>query len=78
MTKLASAALAFLLAGPALAEAPSPATPPPAGKKAEAPPAPAKPKDAKTAKTAKTPAPKAGAPAPKDAPCEPVKPCPIE
>ncbi|HSM91766.1 MAG TPA: hypothetical protein VLT47_02705 [Anaeromyxobacteraceae bacterium] len=80
MKTLASAALAALLAsGPALADAPAPA--PAAG--AQAAPT-AKPREglrpagkkgaaAKDAKDAPRPAHE-----PKEAPCEPVKPCPIE
>jgi hypothetical protein len=81
MTKPFTAALAaILLAGAALADAPAPVRPPvPAEAKAEgaAKPVDGAPKEAKDARAAKKPAKKAAA-GQKDAPCEPVKPCPIE
>jgi hypothetical protein len=79
MKKLAAALAAVLLSGSALADAPAPAQPEPA-------PAPVKDegaarapeKKAKDPKGARKAAPKPAATDPKEVPCEPVKPCPIE
>jgi hypothetical protein len=80
MKKTAIAALAaVLLVGPAAAGEPTPAPAAAAPAVGAAKPAEKKPdtKKASGAVAPKTP-PKADAAAKKDAPCEPVKPCPIE
>jgi hypothetical protein len=78
MNQLVCAALAAtLLAGPAFADAPAPVPPPSAAEPKPETAAKVVEKGQKDSKAAKKPV-KKGAPEPKDAPCEPVKPCPIE